>query len=215
MMEKYKSYFLNKFETVTESNKKELIKSLTLYQKKEIPDSIEINDDLGLYDLEIRRDIIKVAGFPLLAKDWISPLSQWIGDRKVLEIMAGCGSLTYTLKKNGIDIIATDDFSWKSHTWETWANVEKIDCIEAIKKYNDREIVLCSWAYTDDTLYKALLELRKTDRLLIYVGENQNGCTASDEFFKNYITVEDKDFEKAVSQYKSYNCIHDCILLVK
>jgi len=198
-----------------DKNGRELTNALNLYKKKKIPEIINLSDDYGIWDLELRRQIIPVAGFPLLTQAWIRPLSKWIGKRKVLEIMAGCGSITFALENHGVDIIATDNFSWKSHKWNTWTNIENIDCIEAIKKYTDREIILCSWAYMDDILYNSLLELRKTNRLLIYIGEDKWGCCANDDFFNNVEIIEDKQFEEINKKFKSYDCIHDYIALCK
>ena len=129
--------------------------------------------------------------------------------------MAGCGSLTYCLNRYGINIIATDDFSWPNHKWECWTDVKNMDCHEAIKKYADREIVICSWPYMDDDAYNLLLELRKTNRLMIYIGEDKWGCTADDNFFDTIEIIDDPEFKKASENYIHYSGLHDTLNLVK
>jgi len=194
-----------------------LLNAMDLYKEKKIPETLEYNSQAGsIEDTSIiRQRIIPIVGFPLLSHEWIKPLAQWIGKRKVLEVMAGCGSLTYCLKQYDIDIIATDNFTWKSNKWECWTDIENIDCIDAIKKYNDRKIVICSWAYMDNTAYRILLELRKTNSLLIYIGEDKWGCTADDDFFDNMKVIDDPEFKKASDKYKHYVSLHDYLALIK
>lgn len=171
-----------------------------------------------------RDDIIKLSSFPIISNDWLSPLAEWIGDRKCLEIMAGTGMLSRGLSNFGIDIMSTDNFSWISEhaNWfnenSTWYPVENIDCIDAIEKYGkNTDIIICSWAYMDDGLYNALLKMRETNPkcLMIYVGEGDGGCTASDKFFESLIEVDDSGFNNAVKNFRSWWGIYDRPMLIK
>ncbi|MBC2581679.1 hypothetical protein [Clostridium sp. DJ247] len=71
----------------------------------------------------LRQGIVERIGFPLISKQWIKPLAKWIGDRKCLEVMAGCGSISFALKQEKVNIITTDDYSWNySENWNADKN---------------------------------------------------------------------------------------------
>ena len=170
-----------------------------------------------------RSKFIKNLGFTLLSLNWVVPLSKWIGKRKCLEIMAGNGALSYCLQQQGINIFATDDFSWgPDNHWNKnknyWTKIENIDATKAIEKYGkDIDIIIMSWPYMDDTAYNVLKTMRKINKncVMIYIGENSGGCTADDEFFNNIVELENHNFYNAVSQFDSWIGIHDNLYLVK
>ncbi len=73
----------------------------------------------------------------------IDELSGLIGDRRCVEIAAGDGTLSRFLCAAGVQVRATDDWSW-SHTIQFTADVEKLDAREAMHRYAP-EAVVCSW----------------------------------------------------------------------
>ena len=169
--------------------------------------------------VNMRSKYISDFGFPLFAEDWVKPLAKWIGSRKCLEIMAGKGQLSYFLRKYGVKIKATDNFTWPEPTWfkDNHLSVEKLDCIEAIRKYGKQvEFILCSWPYMDSTAYNSLIEMRKVNPKcrMIYIGEGYGGCTANNAFFDEINECNLKTFNRAVYRYSSWEGIHDSILLV-
>lgn len=137
----------------------------------------------------LRRKLIKYMGFVLISKDWVKDLSQWIGKRKCLELMAGTGSLTYSLKMEGINIRGTDNYSWKRDTngqdrslWnenQMWTCLENLDAEESLEKYGrDVEIVIMSWPpYNDEIAVRVLRKMRQVNPscLMIYIGEEKGG----------------------------------------
>ena len=181
---------------------------------KQIPESYpkEMVRNLHMDRMSLRSDFIKTIGFTLISNDWIKPLSQWVGKRKCLEVMAGSGSLSFALQQQGVDIIATDNFSWEgSSNWNDndnyWTEIENIDAIEAVEKYGkDIDIIIVSWPYMDDTAYRILHTMRKVNSncIMIYIGEGMGGCTANDEFFENIQEIEDEEFEKTRSEFKQW-----------
>lgn len=220
------SPFLSKkrVEEISFKEKKEIIKKLINdLQNNIIPYEYPsfILQDSAFFML--RDKIIKEQGFALVCEKWIKPLAEWIGDRKCLEVMSGTGALSYALKEQGINIIATDDFSWNGiASWNNekkyFTNVEKIDCIEAIRKYGkDIDIVIMSWAYMDDCAYKTLLEMRKVNpnAVMLVIGESQGGCTADDNFFEAIHRVEDEKIYYIDSLYDTWFGLHDHLMLVK
>jgi 2-polyprenyl-3-methyl-5-hydroxy-6-metoxy-1,4-benzoquinol methylase len=48
----------------------------------------------------------------IVEQKWTKKLANWIGNRKCLEVMAGVGWLAKALSEHGVNIVATDDFSW-------------------------------------------------------------------------------------------------------
>ena len=48
----------------------------------------------------------------LVYRSFARKLAVWIGNRRVLEVMAGRGWLAKALSEEGVSIIATDDNSW-------------------------------------------------------------------------------------------------------
>jgi len=127
----------------------------------------------------------------IVDKQWTKELAKWIDDRKCLEIMAGVGWLSKALSNHGIDIIATDDSSWttKGKRHENMSPVhpiEKLDAINAIKKYKERDILLVSWPpYTDETIVKCCDEWGY-DKPIIYIGEGEGGCCATKSFWLRF-----------------------------
>lgn len=174
---------------------KEIISNL---EKKIIPNEYPkfmINSSAFMM---LRSAIIERQGFSLVTKKWITPLVSWIGNKKCLEIMCGCGSISYALQQQGVNVIATDNFSWNEMgSWNTkknyWTDIENIDCIEAIRKYGkDIDVIILSWAYMDNYAYQSLLEMRKVNpnAVMIVIGEGLGGCTADDDFFEAIVVLD-------------------------
>jgi len=137
--------------------------------------------------------------------------------------MAGTGSLSFALQQQGINIRATDNFSWDKHNnWNEdenyWTGIEYVDAIEAVKKYGENiDVIIMSWPYMDDIAVKVLHTMRDVNPncIMIYIGEEDGGCTANDEFFETIEEIEDQEFKNAVSNFKRWWGIYDCPQLVK
>lgn len=172
--------------------------------------------------LFVREEIIRLCGYSFLSYNWIRPLAEWIGTRKCLEIMCGSGALSFALRTCGVNVHATDNYSWEQQDplWfqKPWIETEKLDCIQSIEKYGkEADLLICSWPYMDDTYYRALLKMREinSDMKMIYIGEPKGMATASDDFFDTAIEVEDDSFYEAVQNYRSVFSLHDRPFLIK
>lgn len=174
----------------------------------------------------VRDAIVKASGYAVLTMAWLRPLAQWIANRRCLEIMSGCGSLSKSLSDLGVDVICTDSYGWvdKASAWfeNPWIPVERLDAVSAIKKYGpDTDIVICSWPYMDDSCYQALLTMRECNlnSLMLYIGEPAidfgAGATADDAFFRTAEPVFDEAFEQAVSEYLTCYLLHDKPMLFR
>lgn len=108
----------------------------------------------------------------------------------ILEIGAGTGLWAKLLNLKGINIRATDIgylgdyFDYNT----TFYPIEFIDGIDAIKKYS-YNVLFMSWPPISKMAY-IVLKNHKGNKL-IYIGENKFGCTANDDFFKEWIKIND------------------------
>lgn len=198
-------------------------KVMNQIRAKLIPDDHpEVFRDMSSW--QYRFQFIQISSFVLISKSWVKPLARWIGDRKVLEIMAGSGMLAHALHLEGVDILATDDFSWNETAGPNakilaeWFKVKKMDASEAVKKYSkDRPIIVCSWPpYQCNAAYKALLKMRETnpDAIMIYIGEGGSGCCADDDFHEHINHLHNDEFQLAMRTFKSWCGIYDDAYLV-
>ena len=72
---------------------------------------------------------------------------------RVLEIFAGHGLLSHFLGQKGIDIVATDDYSWEMQRLPT---VQRVSYAEALKVYQP-EVVFAFWPVNSPTIAKQVL----------------------------------------------------------
>lgn len=155
-----------------------------------------------MFETYIRNSYITNYGFSIITKELIDELKEFIGDRKVLEVMGGNGYLSRCLHEAGVDIICTDTNEWATskkvssryQNWvNTWYPIEQLDAVEAIEKYNDRDVVIMSWPpYCEPTDVDVLNECLWRGKTLIYIGEGEGGCTGTDQFFEIVDDLGDK-----------------------
>jgi hypothetical protein len=155
----------------------------------------------------------------LVDKYWTSELAQWIGNRKVLSVMSGHGCLEYALKQHDVSIIATDLMDNRYTINEPnlfWLEVEQFDCVEAIKKHKDADILLMSWPpYKTQDAFQCLEEWRSqhTNKPIIYIGERYGGCTADNNFHKSVKIIKDTAIDTINEIFPRYYGIHDKIFV--
>jgi len=139
-----------------------------------------------LIHLDARRAAIELCGFSLVNKITTKELAKYIGNRKCIEIMAGTGAWSKALINEGVNIHPTDLKIDSAISYNnSWMDVEEIDCVEAIKKYNP-DVVLCSWPRSDSPIDAATDEIFKNPiGELIYIGETWDGCCASNYYFES------------------------------
>ena len=211
---------------------------MSILQNKEIPDTypeyiskIDMRPFQNPYYID-RFEFMNISSFALVSKRWVKPLAEYIGDKKCLEVMAGNGCLSKCLSGYGVDIKATDNYTWKWHRSpenkqgqqlkreELWYDVEDLDCVESVVLYGkDAGYIICSWPpFKSIDLYKALIKMREINPVckLIYIGEEKGGCTAEENFFNEARYIKnDKAFNEIASLFQSWPNMHDKIMLVK
>lgn len=172
------------------------------------------NFELKFSLMTLRYSFVEQFGFVLLNDILLDKTSQFLNNKKVCEIGAGTGWLSYNLQQRGIDIIPIDykpgkdsDFGFKKlHTEVLMAN--GIDYLEN----NFSDVVILSWPDYDTSFASDILNVLKKGQTLIYIGESEGGCTGDDHFFqllenktKLQVTITDSLQDSALS----WNGIHD------
>lgn len=77
------------------------------------------------------------------SREMIEGLARIIAGRSCLEIGAGDGTLTRFLKKQGVRLVATDNYGWENAvSYPDW--VIRLDAGKALTTYTP-EVVICSW----------------------------------------------------------------------
>lgn len=192
----------------------------TLLREGTLPGRHQIFDKSGwMLESCIIRDIYNAAfGFPLITQEVIAELKIRFESRKILEVGAGTGYLAKLLQDLGINIKPTDTNDWAKNgnsyyrNWnQSFTEVEEIDALEAIDKYGDEyDTVLISWPpYLKPLAYDVLTKCLEKGLKLIYIGEDEGGCTADDAFFR---LVEEKcDMDVFADSYTPFWGIHDRI----
>lgn len=184
-----------------------------------VPDcfpSISWMDHDALSDcMEGRRKCTRLGMWAIVDMSWTAKLAEFIGERKVLEIMAGAGWLAKALESHGVDIVATDSGTWAKvsstgysrHSTQAGGKaiypvleVEAVDAIESVMA----DILIVSWPPLGDTRILKALDAWGEERPVIYIGEGFEGCCACDEFFKRFI-----EGNSIHIKMPKWDCIHD------
>ena len=143
-------------------------------------------------DWPSRSEAIARGMWAVVDKVWTKKLADWIGNRTCLEVMAGAGWLAKALSDYGVDIVATDNGEWdeRHNKMVIVHEIEKISGIKAVKKYSDREVLIVSWPpYEEKTICKICEQWGKT-KPIVYIGEDNGGCNAPDEFFDCFCPID-------------------------
>ena len=126
--------------------------------------------------------------FSVPDKKSIEKITKFIGKDKVLEIGAGKGFHAYLLSLEGVDIVATDNYSWPAPTYgPNFMEIKKIDYKDALEKYKDRNVLMMIWPPLEgsvggDMSHTALQNFKGNK--IIYIGEEEDGATGTKKFFK-------------------------------
>lgn len=94
-------------------------------------------------------------------------LAEMIGARPCLEIAAGDGTLTRFLAQRGVQVQASDDYSWEhSVRYPEW--VARLDAKEALRLHVP-EVVICSWPPAGNSFERQVFRTRSV-QLYIVIG---------------------------------------------
>ena len=153
--------------------------------------------------------------FGLVTTEFADELAKFLKGKKVLEVMAGAGYLAHELHARGVDIIATDNFSWGIRPYNDFP-IENLTAGEAIKKYSNVDYILVSWIPMDDSATELIKAVKKycPKTPILHIGEGDGGCTGNEYFFDNVKVIEDPKLFPAQSSYERFSGIHDYLELM-
>lgn len=184
-----------------EAIKEEAEKLFKCIENREIPESIStlfLNSTFG--KTAFREYYITEVGFNVVTKEFARGLTdKLLKDKKCLEVMSGTGALAKALRECDVDIIATDDYSGITFyplSDRLWTEVEKLDSLEAVKKYGkDIDYLLMSWVPNHSEIgyetMKLLHEINPDCKLIIIGEEYAFFCSTSTEKFRENINIID------------------------
>jgi len=109
-------------------------------------------------------------------KDAISMIKKYTNS--ILEIGAGTGLWAKLLQNNNIEVIATDlmDEKYTEYYKKSWTDVEKMDCVEAVKKYRDVESLMLIWPHPESmfSFIEAMREFRGDKVIIVTLEKYEN-----------------------------------------
>ena len=158
-----------------------------------------------------RSDITARGMWAIVDRVWTKALADWIGERTCLEIMAGAGWLAKALSDYGIDIIATDNGEWdERHSKIVFVHkIERLNGLESVKKYKDRDILIASWPPYEDLAICHICKEWGSEKPIIYIGEESEGCTATDKFFEHFQQIENQPHIPLMA----WGGLHDTVII--
>lgn len=169
--------------------------------------------NLSFITTSIRKAYTKFC-FPLLSHEFLTDLSKLLRtvvfkNKKIVELASEMGWLSHWLMKYGITMTKViDDYSWPFDWKQAHPFVEKQNAIDCVLEFrnNPEVLFILSWPYMDDLATKIWRNMR-VGQYLLYIGEDYDGCTASDEFFE---LTEDQQQAFEINRYfVSFNFVHD------
>lgn len=156
-----------------------------------------------------------------ISAPFVSAIADYIGDKAVLEVMAGNGYISKGLQNLGKQVFPTDSLAWESEN-ETGnhqvTNVEKLDALTAIEKYgNEVGYVIMSWSPDKDPIdvqvLQKIINANNKELKLIVIGE-KDGATNSAEFWKIANFIDEEATAKINEHHKPFDLIKDQAYLV-
>ncbi|WP_251717371.1 SAM-dependent methyltransferase [Lactobacillus agrestimuris] len=137
-----------------------------------------------------------------------------------LEVMSGNAYWSKALNDVGLQVIATDSLEWaktSSTGKKKFLQVENLDAIKAIEKYQNVDLIICSWApnfgHSDVKLIKAWQASASNSKLL-FIGE-KDGATNSGTFWSQAQFVHSKQLDEINKSFSNFDFIDEKIYEVK
>lgn len=133
-----------------------------------------------------RREFIARYGFAYPSPEAIDSIIRFAQGGRILEVGAGLGLWAALISHHGGDIIATD--ARQGWWWDEigtllqhWPS-EHASAEAAVAEYPAKTLMLCWPPYDKPVAYQALRGFKGSR--LIYIGEDEYGCTGDRQFFK-------------------------------
>ncbi|UIF28646.1 SAM-dependent methyltransferase [Levilactobacillus brevis] len=152
---------------------------------------------------------------------FVADLANFVGDRAVLEVMAGNGYISKGLRDAHKTVYATDSQAWTAEN-ETGRHpltpIESLAAVDAWQKYQDKVgVVVMSWSPDGLPLDWELLQaLRATNRDVdfVVIGE-PHGATGSEAFWNHAELLENRATRDLNRHFTQIDLVQDHVYLVK
>lgn len=102
----------------------------------------------------------------------VRSLARVADGRRTLEIAAGDGTLTSFLHRRGVDVVATDDYSWQD-TVDYADHVQRMDAVTALRTHRP-EVVICSWPPVGNSFERAVFATPSVQTYVV-IGASSHG----------------------------------------
>lgn len=132
--------------------------------------------------------------FQIYTKEFIETLAKDIKalkPKKILEVGAGDGRLSYFLNRYGVNSKPIDDYKWEKTEDQKEVKgirypkeVEKIDFKDALKREQPDTVIIC-WEELGAKFTIDILEYPSVKNV-IWIGEFPGGCTGNEETFNRF-----------------------------
>lgn len=121
------------------------------------------------------------------SKELLRELRLLVGERRCLEIGAGDGTLARFLANTGVQLTATDDYSW-SHSIDYPANVQNMDAKRALAKHQP-QVVICSWPPAGNNFERHVFSAKSVE-LYIVIGSRYEFVSGSWDTYRKQHNFE-------------------------
>lgn len=159
---------------------------IEILRRFEIPDSFPVPQ---VHDFASPQALVQMGIWTVIDRSWTKKLAELIGDRRVLEVMAGGGWLAKALADNGVEVIATDSFdpAWTTSWSNRVFNIEQIEGEAAVARYSTSvEVLLIAWPPARDNAIERISKRWGSERDIIVIGQPRPRICGSREFWKNF-----------------------------
>lgn len=126
-----------------------------------------------VFDRRLLMPLVEPKGiYCFYSRELVGALGQLIGGRPCVELGAGDGTLARFLRRDGVELAATDDGSWNlSATPE----VERLDAKAALAKYAPA-VVITSWAPPGNGFERAIFETPSVQLYVALGSRHREAC---------------------------------------
>ena len=141
----------------------------------------ELSRDLSIQHIGKRKKAREL--FQFFNKEFNDALYEHLKSyKRIVEVGAGNGMLSYVLKKRGLSITATDNMKWKLDRSDYGQDVFNLD-YKAAMKLNPDCVISCWMPYRSE--WTSAFRKQSSVKSYILIGEGAGGCTGSELSFQN------------------------------
>ena len=196
----------------------------TITQIEQYMDALESGEPAAPYaDLEkgwnhngqiaMRQELQRRRAYATLSKETLDCMLKHTEKRRIVDIGAGAGHLARVLTGNRRETIAIDAGESRGYVKKIGVNVIAGDGPQWMRhNANDNDAVLISWPPTEcgdiDGMAQRTLNGLKPEQLLLFIGEDEGGCTGSVAFHKTMKKRRSKIASAAVAPLIGWG-VHD------